>query len=326
MNPDVRANYTSIKSELLQNSNILSVTSAWQIPSFMSSNTSGWDWEGKDPQRKELMGYTCVDFDYTKTFNIEMAAGRFYSPDFPSDSTKAIVVNEKFIEVTGIEDPIGKRVSLGGGDYSIIGVTKNFHFKSMHYSIEPFALVFHPPHNNIMFARINGTDVTKTLDSMKEVFKKFNPNYPFEYAFVDEDYDKLYRSEMRMSKLFSYFTILAITISCLGLFALSAFTVEQKTKEIGIRKVLGASVTTIVTLLSKEFLLLVTLSSLIACPISWLIIKGWLQGFAYRLEFNDLFWIFPISIGVALFIAILTINFQTIKAASTDPVKALKYE
>jgi ABC-type antimicrobial peptide transport system permease subunit len=316
--------YASVKAELLKNPNMLSVTAASHWPHYIGSNAGGADWEGKDPNTKLLIGFTATDFDYHETFNLEMAEGRFYAQEFHSDSSQAVVLNQAAIDAMGMESPIGKRFSIGDLDLKIIGVTENFHFKPLHWEVEPMMMLLLPPFYNHVFVKVAGEDIQGTIAYIEDVYQRLNPSCPFEFTFVDEKYDLLYRDEQRMGQLFRYFTILAIFISGLGLFGLAAFAAEKRTKEIGIRKVLGATITNIIGLISKEFVVIVVIASLIAGPIAHYFMRNWLQGFAYRTELS--LWIF-LTAGIgALIIALVIVSSQTIKAATTDPVKSLRYE
>ena len=315
--------YETAKQELLKNPNITSITRTSQLPTYIASSTSGWDWEGKDPEEKVLMHFVSVDYDYVKTYKMEMAQGRFYSPEFATDSL-AVVVNEKALEVMGIKSPLGKRLSIGSNDLTIIGVVKNFHFKPIQTKIEPMVLLMMPSSYNIMVMRTKPANISETIDFVESTYKKFNTDTPFSYNFLDERYENLYRAEQRVGKISICFAVIAILISCLGLFGLASFMAEQRTKEIGIRKVLGASVPAIFLHLSKNFIILVGLSNLIAWPVAYLTMKKWLQNYAYHTDLT--LYIFMFAAFLAVIITLLTVSYQSIKAARANPVDSLKYE
>lgn len=319
--------YETIKKEFLNNPEVEAVTVSSHLPTYMGSSTSGISWEGKNPNDVILLHYAFVDQDYVKTFKMEIAEGRFYSEDFASDSN-ALVINEEAANLMGRESIIGKKVNIIGveKELSVIGVLKNFHFKPLNTKIEPMILSIEPSSQwiNFMFIRIKPGNPKNTLASLEKTFKRIIPETPFEYQFLDQDYENMYRGVERMGSLFMYFSILAIFISCLGLFGLASFIAERRTKEIGVRKVLGASVLNVVMLLSKEFTKWVLLANLIAWPIAYYAMAGWLENFAYRIDMS--WWLFVGAACIALAIALMTVGYHAVKAALTDPVKALRYE
>lgn len=321
---NIRTRYETVKNELLKNTDILSVTTSSHIPTRISSNTTAWDWEGKNPDEKVLMGITFFGYDYIKTFKMEMAQGRFYSKEFVGDSSLAAVVNERAVKVMGIESPVGKRLSMGSYQFKIVGVLKDFHFKSLREGIEPIVSVLAPTEQHFLFIRINSKNVSGAINYIKKIYKKIEPGYPAILTFLDEAFDRLYRSENRMGQLFKYFAFLAVFISCLGLFGLASFMGEQRTKEIGVRKVLGAKVSGIVLLFSREFTKWVLLANIIAWPAAYFAMNQWLDNFAYRSAIGVE--VFILSAFLSLTIAFLTVSYQSIKAAVASPVKALKYE
>ncbi len=316
-------NIETAKSELLKNHDILSVTASTGLPTYYGNSTSSFGWEGKNPNESILMHFVGVDEDYTKTFNMEMAEGRFYSKEFSAD-TNSIVVNEAAIKVMGMEDPIGKRLSMWGKEFTIIGVLKDFHFKKLDTKIEPLVFRMFTDWSDLLLVRIAPDNIPNTLNYIKTKLAEIAPKEPFEYFFLDEEFDYLYKSEQRMGKLFSSFSILALLISCLGLFGLASYMAERRTKEIGIRKVLGGSLTNLTYLLTSEFTKLVIFSNIISWPIAYYLMNNWLQNFAYRINIE--LWFFIGSGLFALLIALLTVFFQTIKAAMVNPVESLKHE
>ncbi len=268
-----------------------------------------------------------VDFDYINQFKIKMVAGRGFSRDFGTDTTQAMVLNEAAVKMFGYSSPeqaIGKRFKQWGREGKIIGVMKDFHFRSLQQPIKPLSMRIEPEGNSLVSINVSAANLPGTIASIEKKWKQFIPNRPFSYYFLDEFFDRQYRSEERFGKLFFNFAILAIFISCLGLLGLASHSTIQRTKEIGIRKVLGASTSNIVNLLSIDFLKLVAISSLIAFPIAWFAMNKWLQDFAYRTGVS--WWIFLIAGILATAIALFTISFQAIRAAIANPVKSLRSE
>ena len=302
---------------------IQSISRITQAPTQISNGTGGVEWEGKDPAVKPMFTQAGVGYDFLKTMKIELQSGRDFSKDFASDSV-AYIINEAALAKIGYTDPLGKPLSFWERPGKIIGIVKNFHFNSFHEPIAPLILRFE---RNIWGTALIRTQPGKTkqaLSSLEGVCKQLNPKFPFTYQFSDEEYQKLYMSEQVISKLAKSFAFLAIFISCLGLLGLAMFTAEQRTKEIGIRKVLGASITSVFTLLSREFILLVSIALLIASPLAWWLMNNWLQDFAYRIDVS--WWIFLVAGLLALVIALITVSFQAIKAALANPVKSLRTE
>lgn len=320
---EFRKKHEVAKQELLKNSNIVSVTCTSQLPTYVASSNSGWQWEGKDPAAEVLMHYLNVDDDYVKTFKMEMAAGRFFSRVFPADS-HAVVVNETAVKAMGIQEPLGKRLSLGADDLTIIGVVKDFHFKPVQTKIEPLVMLMEPKRYYAMVIRTRPENLAATITFVEKTYKQFNADTPFYFNFLDQDYDNLYRAEQRARKLSGYFSIIAILIASLGLYGLASYMAEQRTKEIGIRKVLGASLRDIVFLFSQDFLKFVALAFIIACPLAYVGGNQWLQGFAYRMELGP--GLFAAAGLLAFLCAALTVSLQAFKAALANPVETLRYE
>jgi len=268
-----------------------------------------------------------VDFDYINQFKIKMVAGRGFSREFGTDTTQAMVLNEAAVKMFGYSSPqqaIGKRFKQWGREGKIIGVMKDFHFRSLQQPIKPLSMRIEPGRNDLVSVNVSATNLSATISTIESKWKTLIPSRPFSYSFLDESFDEQYRSEERFGKLFLNFAILAIFISCLGLLGLASYSTIQRTKEIGIRKVLGASVSNIVNLLSKDFLRLVAISALIAFPVAWFAMNKWLQDFAYRTGVS--WWIFLMAGILATLIALFTISFQAIKAAVANPVRSLRTE
>ncbi|UCE42743.1 MAG: ABC transporter permease [Candidatus Aminicenantes bacterium] len=319
----IRKNAETIKADLLQNPNILNATITIGVPGGIVAGDAiqlVTD-EGKKTLTLRMI-YT--DHDYIKTMGIEIIQGRDFAKDMSTDATEAFIINEAAVRHLGLENPLNTRFDWGEKKGKVIGVVKDFQFQSLKEDINP--LVIHVwPHNTYVFAmRIRPIDIPETLAFIEEKWRELDPAHPFEYSFMDESFDKLYRSEEKLSQIFSLFSLLAICIAALGLFGLALFMVEQRTKEIGIRKVLGASVGSIFLLVSKEFAYLVLIANMVAWPTAYFLMRKWLQNFAYRVNMEP--WLFMLSGGIALSIAILTISYQAVKAAMADPVHSLKYE
>lgn len=323
MNRVIRSNYQALKDEMLRNAGIVSVTAANNPPTYVGDINPFW-WEGRNPGQYETMNFVATDHDFVKTFEMTIAAGRDFSREFATDAENYIV-NEAAVRMMGLKDPVGKRFSIWDYQGVIIGVVKDFNNKPLSQEITPTAITLLPNWApSFMFVRIRPENVARTMDRIKEAWTRLVPGQPFEPVFLDETFDDHYRSDRRMGVIFRDFAALALFISCLGIFGLAAFTAEQRTKEIGIRKVLGASTIGIVSLLSREFVVLVTIANVIAWPAGYYLTNRLLRNYAYRTGVP--FWIF-LGAGVAAYlIALLTVSYQAFKAARTEPVNALKYE
>ena len=286
--------------------------------------------EGASAEDMVRMFLLFADFDYLDTLRMEMIEGRYFLKNRPADRN-SVILNETAAAALGMENPVGKRIirgslSSGGSEFfTIIGIVKDFHFESLHRKIRPIAVYLLPAEDaRYASVRIRAENIPRTLAFIANKWNKFVPGKPFEYFFLDDDFDRLYRAEKKVGKLFSAFAVLAVLVACLGLFGLASFTAEQRTKEIGIRKVLGASVPDIVTLLTKEFSRWVLLSNMIAWPVAYFAMNRWLQNFAYRTRIGP--WVFLLAASAALFIAMITVSFQALKAATANPAIVLKYE
>jgi putative ABC transport system permease protein len=259
-----------------------------------------------------------------KTYDIKLKEGRYYSKEYPSDDSLSLVINETFADLMGMENPVGKTLSRGGNrHWNIIGVVKDFNFLQLQRNIGPL-IIWPDPTPRLLSMKINNADLGNTLNFIQATCKKFDPKFVFDYEFLDKTYEQMYTSQQRLGQIFNSFAILAIIISCLGLLGLASYVAELKTKEIGIRKVLGATTTGITYYLSKQFILWVLLANLIAWPVAYYFMKKWLEDFAYRIEFP--FWVLFASAILAVLIALITVSSQAIKAANSDPVKSLRYE
>jgi len=332
MRGQIKDNYQTIKDEFLRDPQVLGVSAASHQPHQIGSNSGGGDWDGRDPDMSVLIGNNIVDYDFIETMKIELKDGRSFSMDFPGDmasmedTSANFMINEVLEEIMEKENAVGERFRMWGMEGRIVGVMKDFHYHSVRTKIEPlmFMLGFEE-YLSWIVVRVAPGDLTKTMKGLENTWNEVMPGYPFDYNFVDESLDQMYRTEERLGKLLKYFTILAIIIACLGLFGLASFTAEQRTQEIGVRKVMGARVSTVMMLLSKEFSVLVIISCLIAIPASLLVMgKVFLQNFEYRTDMA--WWIFLAASLAALLIAVLTVSYQAARAALTNPADALRYE
>jgi putative ABC transport system permease protein len=321
--------YSTVKNELLKDPNILSVSAQRYAFSETTWRSSGvFDWEGKDPDRRVDLVFAGVDYDFFETLNLEIKEGRPFSKEIPSDERGGYILNESAIREIGLDAPVGKRFAIRKKEGIIVGVVKDAHFRSFHHEIEPriffIADMTHAEDAGLVMIRILGEKTAHVLSHIERVWRDINPVSPFEYHFLDQTYDRLYRSEKSVGKVFNSFTVLAIFISCLGLFGLASFMAEQRTKEIGIRKVLGASAPKIIVLLTKEFTKWVLVANLIAWPSAYFVMNKLLQTYVYRIEIGiD---IFLLSGLIALTIALLTVSYQALKAARSNPADSLRYE
>ena len=313
-------NYDALKREILQNPSILDVTgaSSWQFHGTPSDL-----WRGDTPDKNVRVFFNNVDEDFLKTFRMEMAEGRFFSREFSEDRNN-FVLNETAVKAMGLKDPVGKPMTISRRKGTVVGVIKDFHFETLGRRIGALCLFAPGEGFRYLFARVSPQNLDVTIRFIHGVWEKFESHYPFHYQFFDDDFDSLYRSERRIGTIVKYFSVLAIFISCLGLFGLATFMAERRTKEIGIRRVLGASFMEIVILLIKEFAKWVLVSNAIAWPVAYFIMNKWLENFAYRTEIGA--GIFLASAGLTLGIALLTVSFQSIKAATANPVDSLRYE
>ena len=311
----------TLKKDLSNNPDIVSVTIANGSPCNFMYGQSKFDWEGKKEGDVVLFYLYGVDVDFAKTFQLEIKEGRFFSTEFSTDNN-AVVINEQAVKIMGFNDPIGKTISHNGLKLRIIGVLKDFHFQSLHSKIEP--LIMQLNEGNFCMIRIKPDKITSTVDYINKTIKSYNLPYKINLRFLENDYENLYRTERRMGKIFGYFSLLAIIISCLGLIGLSSFMAERRTKEIGIRKINGTKATEIFFLLSKEYIILVIISIIVAYPIAWYVMNKWLQSYAFRINLS--LWVFALAGLAALLIAFLTISRQSYRAASKNPVEALRYE
>ncbi|KAB2878829.1 FtsX-like permease family protein [bacterium] len=320
---ETRNTYSTFKERLLQNRRILSVSASNHSISSFGTNTWDVKWPGQREDEKVLTTVTAIDYDYLKTMRMELVHGREFSKEFPTDSVN-VIINEKAMQAMNLMDPLSASLKFWDETHPIVGVVKDFHYQSVRSEIIPLVFIYNSGSVRNVFAKIQSHDMAATVKSIENDWTSVNLGSPFEFNFVDEEIDQLYRSEQQLSKIYNSFAILAVFISCLGLFGLASFATEQRTKEIGIRKVLGASIARIVSTLTTEFLKLVLLANIIGWPIAYLLMSRWLQDFAYRIDIN--IGTFILTGLVTLIIAIATVSYRAIRAATANPVEALKYE
>jgi len=322
---DLKNNKDAMRATLAEYPDITNYTFTDQLPTNLG-NSSQLTWHGMNPGTQVMANRLRVDENFVKTFGMQMAAGRFFSKDFGDNGT-GYVVNETALKAMGLntKNAIGKIISISLEDKEapIIGVVKDFNFKPVQEPIEPLVMKTNFGGGYVVM-RTTPASIRKVIGTLQKSFHNVYGDYPFSYGFVSDDLSKLYITEQRMEKLFNVFSILSIVISCLGLFGLATFAAQQRIKEIGIRKVLGASEAGIATLLSKDFIQLVLISFVIAFPVAWWAMNKWLQSFAYRINIS--WWVFAVAGLAALLIALLTVSFQAIKAAIANPVKSLRTE
>lgn len=312
-----RKNYEILKTVLVLEPKILSASASSVLPGEVKYyNSVSWDGSGYD----KTMDFIFADYDFLKTYKIDIAQGRDFSKDFGSDLKNGYILNEEAVKEIGWKEPIGKKFNDG----FVIGIVKNFHYKSLYEPVKPLYISVNPDNINFLSIRINPNNVTASLDYIQQSWKELFPHSPFEYFFFDNHLDKLYKSETKLASIFNWFSGLAIMISCLGLIGLTSISVVKKTKEIGIRKVLGESVEGIVFMITKEFIIIIFVANIIAWPVAYYFMSKWLEDFAYRIEIS--WWMFLASGIITLAIALLTVSLQAVKAATANPVNSLKYE
>lgn len=327
-----RKAYTALKNELLQDSRITAASGTAYYPGILNPSDMSVYLPGQTVNEDNVVKTNWVAPDFMSAMGFQLAAGRMFSNEFPGDTNYKMVVNEATLRKFGVplEKAVGQRLLFNnGGDtpgsVEVVGVVKDFHFQDLHKAIEPYAFFLNlKPEHNYLIAHIEGKNAAATLPFIEGKWKSLVPDEPFAYTFLDEDFEKNYAADARTSRLVNAFTIISILISCLGLFGLAAFAAQQRIKEIGVRKVLGASVTSIVGLLSGDFVKLVVISIVIATPLTWYLMNRWLDDFAYKITLQ--WWMFAGAGALAVVIALLTVSTQAVKAAVTNPVKSLKSE
>lgn len=318
--------FGSFKQEVLQHASVHNVAASTEIPGNLIYWTRSANKIGADRESRITMYQVGIDYDFLDGFGHEMLAGRGYAREFSADNG-SVVLNERALEVLDLGDPndaLGERIRIGGDTLAVIGVVENFHQEGLQKAYDQIAFVLRPNARSYYSIKVNTENVSEALAHINEQYAVFFPENPFNFYFMDAFFDRQYRNEQQFGQVFGFFAILAILVACLGLFGLSSFTAAQRTKEIGIRKVLGSTVPNILLLLSRDYLKLVVIASAIAIPIVWWLIEQWLAGFAFRIGITPL--PFLIAAVLTLLIALVTVSYQTIKAALANPVDALRYE
>ncbi len=316
--------YTLFKEEASKLPGVLTISRMRGTPTLISHHTGDFEWPGKDPNLAISFADETVGYDFVKTMKLKLIEGRDFSKTFGTDSV-SFLINETAMAKMGYKNPIGQPLTWGQRQGTIVGVLQDFHFSSMHQAIEPLVIRLDEKRSwGTILVRTEAGKTQEALTRLEGVCKQLNPNFPFTYQFSDQEFTRLYQSEQMVSQLATYFAILAIFISCLGLFGLATFTAEQRTKEIGVRKVLGASTASVVTLLARDFLKPVLLAILLTTPVAWYFMQQWLQGFAYKIDIE--WWMFAGAGTLAISIALVTVSFQSAKAALTNPAKSLRSE
>lgn len=328
LNSDLVKNYNVFKSSLLNNPKITGVTKTSFLPIDMKGLINNCNWEERIGQEKTAFGFQCVEFDHLKVIDYNIVEGRFFSEEFATDSI-AVVINQKAQRLMNYKNPIGKKIMFGDteddGVLNIIGVVKDFHSLPVNEKIEPvMLLMYFSDYYNYILLKLDEYNNDETLKYISDTWQKFSPGFPFEYHYIEDEISIMYGDTKKTAKAFTLFVFIAMLISCAGLFGLSAFTVEQKTKEIGIRKALGASTKLVFVLLNKTFTKWVLISILIGSPIAYILMNKWLTNFAYHIKPNILIYL-SAGLGI-LFIAQLTVTYQTLKTARSNPVDSLRYE
>tara|TARA_R110002072_G_scaffold120664_2_gene253910 strand:- start:2325 stop:3761 length:1437 start_codon:yes stop_codon:yes gene_type:complete len=321
--PSLQPSIQVLKNKLEQNPSILATAGTASMPG-RTFGRRGVRPEGAGPDDTWIVSVLNFDEHFVDLMGMEIAQGRLFNREIATDQQQAVIINESMAKQLAWNEPIGKKLTFGQNESTIVGVVKDFHFASLRYQIEPLAMFYNPNGGGSLAIKLNTEDVSKTMAFVQDTWDEVFPNSPLEYRFFDEEFGQQYQSDEKFGTLVFSFTWLAIFIACLGLFGLSAFTAQQKTKEIGVRKVLGASVVGIVVLLSNQFTRLIIIAVLLASPLAYYMMEYWLSDFAYRVDINWLW--FLASAVVALLIALATVTYQSVKAAMVNPARSLRCE
>ena len=325
MSQQMQERFEPFRNDLLNNPQVEGITKSLQGPWNIGSSVSAVDWDGKPPDETVSMNWDYVGYDYFATLGMGIIEGRAFSQEYSTDQKEAYIVNEEAVKMMGMESPVGKRLSVFRNEGQIIGVVKNFHFQPLYHEVKPFVFMLRPDSGSLAFVRIRPENISGTLDHINNTFSKFESNSPADPIFFNDVLTNyIYTTEKQARKIAGYFTLLALLISSLGLFGLAAFIAERRTKEIGIRKVVGASIKDVVFMLSRDFTKWVLLSNIIAWPVAYFVMKKLLERYAYRTHIG--LEIFVLSGLAALLIALLTVSYQAIKAARANPADSLRYE
>jgi len=316
--------YEILKSSLLESAYISNVTGVYTLPGLMNIEKKTVRIKGAPEEEAKPMRFNGVDYSFINTFNIELLAGRNFSQNYSTDKSQAVILNEAAVKELGEKNIIGKQITNGDTYATVIGIVKDFHIESLHNDITPVVLYINPQRYNTIAVKISHNNETAALAFIESTWNRVNPEQKFEYTFMQDMYSHLYSAEEKVSQLFTIFSMLALCIASLGLFGLVAFSAEQKRKEIGIRKAIGATVRDVIALLSQDYIKMVLLAFIISMPISYFLMTKWLQNFTYRISIHV--WMFILAGGIAFTIALSTMSWQAIQAARANPVKALRYE
>jgi putative ABC transport system permease protein len=319
----LREKYDLFKERLLQNPRVLNVTAASALPHLLF-NVNNLEWEGMNTENPVEVNFLYVDQDYAETFGLQIVKGRDFSKEFPTDSSEAFVVNESALPLLGFKDPLGKKLILAGREGRIIGVVKDFNFMPLIFKISPLVMAVRPEWYFDLLVKISPEEMPRTLAYVGNVFKEFTPGFPFDYIFIDDIFNRVYSPLEFVNGILNAFTGLALFISCLGLFGLASLLTEQRRKEVGIRKVLGASASGILALLSRKFVLTILAANVIAVPISYFITRQFLNLFVYRTEIDP--FVFLAAASITFAVALATVSFQVLKTARVNPAECLHYE
>lgn len=313
-----------LKSRILANPNFTNATFSNGSPLQVGSSTSGgYSWEGKVDEMQTNFNIIRAGYDFIETFDMEILEGRSFDPQLATD-TMNVIINEQTAKIMGVENPLNHPITFWNRTGRVIGIVKDFHFSSLHEGIEPLIISLRPENSQMFLAKMTGNQTSENVKYLEETLKELNPNYPFDYHFVDETYERQYKSETTIGTLADYFSGIAIFISLLGLFGLASFAAEQRVKEIGIRKVLGADLINLIIIMTKGFLTLVSIGFLIATPIGYFFMDNWLDAFEYRVNIGVT--VFLIAGATSLVITIITVSYHSLKAVYANPVKSLRYE
>lgn len=322
--------YQSFRNELLNKENIVNIGLKNSITTEPINHTNAW-WEAKDPNKKFISEIDDIDFNFFKTLKLKIIEGRDFSENFPTDLSAAFILNEKAVKEMGLKNPVGKRLKAGNKDGYIVGVVKDANFRTLKEPVQPIIYTLANDFTDegmdlfgVIYISIKPQEIPNTIKYIEKTWNKFNPDYPFEYTFLDDTYNNLYKSEANLADIFSMFTFLALFVTIMGMFGLASFMADQRTKEIGIRKVLGASVINIFLLLSGNFVRSLIIANLIAFPLAWYVMQKWLQSYSYHTEISLL--IFIIAGGLTLIVTLSTISIIVFRAATTNPIESLRYE
>ena len=321
--PEIFEAQQSFATELKSLPGIAQVSFTNDRPSRVYANTHDPFWEGMKEGEDIGFEFLFTGYDFVETLGINVIEGRDFSREFSSD-TLNYLLNQTAVEMMNLEEPLGKQFDFWGRKGEIIGIVEDFHYRSLHDKIDPFVILLWPENTGYIMVKTLPDQTTVALSSLKQVYGKFAPQYPFDYSFLDDDFERDYKSEMLIGRLANYFTAVVIFISCLGLFGLVSFTAERKTKEIGIRKVLGANLNQLISLISKEFMPLVLIALVVAIPLAWYLMKQWLRDFYYKVSLEP--WIFMAAGMAMMVIALLTVGYQAVKAGTANPIESLRNE